>query len=272
MKKILALLVAAVLVLGAAGCSTQLTDMELLEQTYTNMQELESSKSEGSITIKMMGMTMDPFTYEILYEKPDKTYMKMDADLFGTGEKLSIEFLIQGEEVKLRSDFLDEVEPGLREMMEEAIIVDMENPQDYEEMFMELAEMTEFEVIDNPDGLDAKDYKTFEMTLDSEKLQQKMAEEMNLQEDFLPPEMEELSEEEQALYMQMVEEMLNNLKVDMVATMVVNTKTKHFHKLELDMGMEMPMPMADQMEVVKFSYKIEIEYLEFNTDLEFPEF
>lgn len=276
MKKILTLLVITAVVIGIAGCTRVLTDMELLEQTFANMQEMESYKAQGSITVKFMGMTTEPFLYEMLYEKPDKSYLKMDADIFGIGERITVEYLIQGGDIKLRSTFLDEAEPGYREVVEESLVADIENPRDYENTFMELADMVNFEIIDNPDGLDAKKYKTYKFVLDGEKLKQKIAEDMKLEEEYLPPEYAELNEEEQAAYLEMVDELLAQLDVAMEAVMVVDTGTKHFHSLQMDMAMDMPIPVpfgdSDEMEKIRISYNIEIEYLEINTEIEFPSF
>ena len=97
MKKILTLLVITAVVIGIAGCTRVLTDMELLEQTFANMQEMESYKAQGSITVKFMGMTTEPFLYEMLYEKPDKSYLKMDADIFGIGERITVNTLSKAE-------------------------------------------------------------------------------------------------------------------------------------------------------------------------------
>lgn len=274
MKKLLVLLAITAMVIGIAGCSKELTDLELLEQTFENMQEAESYKAQGNITIKFMGMTMDPFVYEMLYEKPDKSYLKMDADIFGTGEKITVEYLMQGDEIKLRSDFLDEVEVEFREMAEESLVAEMENPQDYQDTFMELADLVDFEIIDNPHGLDAKKYKTYKFVLDSDKLKEMIAAEMGLEDDFLPAEYDELSEEEKAAYLEMVDQMLDQLDIAMEAVMVLDTGTKYFHSLEMDMAMDMPIPFGEsgELEKIRINYNIEIEYTEINTELEFPSF
>jgi hypothetical protein len=99
---------------------------------------------------------------------------------------------------------------------------------------------------------------------------------MKLEEEYLPPEFAELSEEEQAAYLEMVDELLAQLDVAMEAVMVVDTGTKHFHSLQMDMAMDMPIPVpfgdSDEMEKIRISYNIEIEYLEINAEIEFPSF
>lgn len=274
MKKALTVFMIVALLLGVAGCGAQLTDLELLQKAYTNMQEIESFKSTGSIIIKMMGMTMDPLEYDILYQKPDKTYLSIDADVYGVGETLTIEYLVQGDDVRIRSDFLDELEPEFRISLEESMATEMENPLSYGDMFMDFADMTVFEATDNPDGLDAKQFKTYKLMVDGEMLKQQAAEEMGLTEDAFAEELEGLSEGEKAEFLKVVEEILDTLKVEIDAIVVVDAKTQYYHSLQMNMAVEMPIPSEPQgeIDVVGINYTIIIDYLEINTDLEFPEF
>lgn len=275
MKKLIALIAMTIMVVGAAGCQAQLTDLQLLEQAFANMETAESARTEASITIKMMGMTIDPITYEILFEKPDKTYMKMDADLFGTGEAATIEILLEDDAIKVRSGLFDELDAELQEILRESVAQEVENPSQYESILLELGDTTEFEAIDNPAGLDAKDYKAFKVTLEGQKLKDMVLDQMSFEDDFLPPDIEELNPEERDLVLAAIDEMLNDFTVKMEVVLVVNTKTKYFHHLKLNLDMSFPFPDFTgfgQQEVLNMSYIIEINYLEINTDLEFPTF
>lgn len=272
MKKFLVLLTVATLMLGIIGCNAQLSDLELMEKAYSNMQDMESFKSKGIVTIRMMGVTMDPINYDILYQKPDKSYFMIDADILGMGETLSIEYLIQGDDIRIRSEFLDELEPGFRAMVEESLATEMDNPLNYEEMVMDFADMTVFEVIDNPDDLDDKNYKSYKLTIDGELLKQEIFTELNMEDDLLPEDMDELSEEEQTMILQMIDDMLENMTVEVEAMIIVNTKTQYYHSLQMDIEMEMPIIIEDYTEVLEMDYTILLEYLEVNTELEFPEF
>ena len=275
MKRFLAIILAAFLVLSVAGCGSGLTDLELLQQTYNNMQTLESSQSEITVTINMMDVTLAPIKYEVLYQ-PDKTYIKMNLDLFGTGERAEFEILVQGSEVRLRSDMLEGMDEEIQEMFKTAVTEEMDNPQKYEDLFLEAEEMTNYTVIDNADGLDAKKFKTYKMTVDSEKLKQSVSKEMREEiEKQVLQSPEELDPAELAAIKAQIEHILTNLQVEMEAVMVVNTKTKHFHNLEMDMNVEFPMLLGteeEQPEIVSTRYKIIIDYLEINTDLDFPDF
>lgn len=273
MRKVFALLAAVILLIGVTGCGAQITEGELLAQAYDNMKTLESSRSTGSITISAMGMTMDPIEYEVLYEKPDKTYMKMDADFFGMGETTSFEILVQGEDIKIRSALLDQLDEQTRAAMEASLTTDMENPQEYEDMFLELQETTNYEIVDNPDGLDPKEFKTFKITLDADKLREQVAGEMNM-DDFLPPEAQGMDPAELAELQTAVEQMLTSMEVEMEAILVVNTETGFFKQLTMDMNMKLPFPAVGTQapQVMEMDYTIDIDYLEINTDLDFPDF
>ena len=66
--------------------------------------------------------------------------------------------------------------------------------------------------------------------------------------------------------------MLDSLKVTMDAVLVVNNKTAYFHSLEMDMGIEMSVPVEEETETMTFSYLINIQYLAVGTELDFPKF
>jgi len=67
MKKLLALILVVVIAISATGCGSGISDIDLLKQTYANMQELKSSKSKITVTISMMDITLAPIKYEVLY-------------------------------------------------------------------------------------------------------------------------------------------------------------------------------------------------------------
>ncbi len=275
MKKLLALILAVFLAISATGCGTGISDLEILKQTYENMQNLKSSKSKITVTISMEDITLPPIRYEVLYQ-PDKTFLKMDLDLFGTGEKTRFEILVQGSEVKLRSDMLEEVDEETQNTIKTAITEGMENPQKYEDLFLEAQEMTNYEVINNAYGLDAKKYKTFKMTVDSEKLKKTVSKEMREElENQMLQSPEDLDAAELAKVQNQIEHIIANLQVEMGAVAVVKIETKHFHSLEMDMSVKFPLFVGtetEQSEIVSTNYKIIIDYLAINTDLEFPDF
>lgn len=275
MKKHLALILVVLLSISVTGCGTEISDIDLLKQTYDNMQNMKSSKSEIAVTISMMDFTLAPIKYEVLYQ-PDKTYLKMDLDLFGTGEKTTFEILIEGSEVKLRSDMLEGVNEETQNAIRTAIIEDMENPQKYEGLFLEAQELTNYEVIDNADGLDAKKFKTFKITVDSETLKQSVSKEMREElENQLLQSPEELDPDELARLNAQIDHILANLQVEMEAVAVVNTEAKHFHSLEMDMSVKFPLFVGtetEQPEIVSTNYNIIINYLAINKVLVFPDF
>lgn len=200
----------------------------------------------------------------------------MDSDFFGTGEKTEFEILIQGSEVKLRSDMLEEEDEATQNAIKTAITQQLENPQKYEDLFLEAQEMANYEVISNADGLDAKKFKTYKMTVDREKLKQSVSQEMREEiEKQVLQSPEDLDPAELAEIKAQIEHILASLQVEMEAVAVVNTESKHFHSLEMDMNVEFPLLAGteeEQPEIVSTRYKIIIDYLEINTDLDFPDF
>jgi len=200
----------------------------------------------------------------------------MDSDFFGTGEKTEFEILIQGGEVKLRSDMLEEEDEATQNAIKTAITQQLENPQKYEDLFLEAQEMANYKVISNADGLDAKKFKTYKMTVDREKLKQSVSQEMREEiEKQVLQSPEDLDPAELAESKAQIEHILASLQVEMEAVAVVNTESKHFHSLEMDMNVEFPLLAGteeEQPEIVSTRYKIIIDYLEINTDLDFPDF
>ncbi|MTI96324.1 MAG: hypothetical protein FH749_12750 [Firmicutes bacterium] len=285
MKKLILICLCALMIL-AAGCgsgSVALSDEELLERAYSNMEAAESSHLEASFAVSAMGMRMEPIHYEILQEYPDRTYMKLDVEDWDTGELTTLEILMDGDNISLRSDSLDALDAESRALLEELYLEEIENPGEYENIFLDLEQTTNFSVIDNPAGLDAEAYRTYLFTLDGDKLTEMVLAEMDLQDELFPAETEDLEEWEIEMLEAMTEMFMASLSLEMEAILVVDVASEHFHSLSMDIKMELPLGELFEIEkedddffafpdMLQIRMEIELEYLAINTELEFPEF
>jgi len=271
-KRFLAFILSVAMLASLAACKSpgKISEGELLAQAYAKMEKADSVHLNATISIAMMGTALGDMEYEIMAQKPDKTYLKMDLDIFGTGQTEPFEMLVIGDEIKFRSQFLDSLDAEYREMIEEMLAAELENPQEFENMFLELEETAEFEVIENPEGL-GDEYTTYSFNLSNDKLTEMFSETLSVEE-FFPIDLEELTEEEREEVLDILQAMLDSLKVTMDAVLVVNNKTAYFHSLEMDMGIEMSVPVEEETETMTFSYLINIQYLAVGTELDFPKF
>lgn len=272
MKKVVALLLAALLAVGVAGCGG-LSDQDLLQKAFAKMETISSSRTEIIMDISAFG-EITTVNYEIMAEKSGKSYMKVNMDFMGTGERNTFEMLVDGDQVRFRSDFLGDADEELREAAEASMAEGVEDPTKYEDMFLELADTTVFELIDNPANLDPKNFKTYRIILDGEALKEMTLEELDLGSGLLPED-EELDDEELEELNSFLTAMLDSISVEMVAEVVINVKTNLFHSMKLDMDMDFTFPDIfgdeDGLEQISVRYTVRIKYLEINSKLEFPE-
>ena len=268
MKRTIALLAIILVAFSATGCSSKSSDLQILEKAFENMNTMQSCRTEASITFKFMGMTMGPIDYEILVEKPDKTYMKTKGDLLGLGEESLIEILNVDGKIQMRSDLFDELPPEMFDSeLEDSLAEELDNPQQFEEILLSLANTTEFKLLDNPASLDSKNYKTYEIILDGETLTEIIREAMDLEDSFVPPEIEDPEE------LEIYNQLMDSLSVEMVSQVVVDLKTNYFHSLDVTVNISLTMPeTVPGLLEFDMTGLIKIKYLEVNTQLAFPEF
>lgn len=279
MKKYLMLTLALVLVLSGAGCGkevAELSDWQLLEITYYNMQNLQSSRSSATLILSTEGFELEPMQYDV-WTTPDKTYMEMKISTFG--EEISYKVLVQGEQVQVKA--ITSSGEELEEIFQGSMAQQAQSTQQFEDMFLQLADTVNFTLISNPQGFAEKDFKTYKLALDSAQLKDIMEE---VTEDQLREALAESAkdlEDEDIDWNELqtlVEQMLTDMEIEMEATVVIDTKNQYFKQLTMNVTLTIPLPAFDDEMIedmptkITTISKITIDYLEVNADLQFPAF
>lgn len=277
-KKTLLLALVLILALGVTGCKVKTdskADTDLLTKAYTNMETVKTSKMKISLMIEAMGFAMPAVDFEV-WTAPDESYMDivMPAGAVGEGER--IEILVQGQEVKVRSNLLDGMEKELQEELKASLTEQLSVTNQFEDMVLGAKEL-EFKIIDNPSDLKESKYKTYKVELDKEKILSIL--DSDARKDLLGDMSEEfqgLSPAEQANFEEEMNKMLESMGLDIIATIVVDTETALFKRLSMDVNMEIPFPTDDELEgmpaTLGAKFAITADYMEINTDITFPKF
>lgn len=277
MKRFLVFTIAIALLICTTGCGNKISDVELLEKTFKNMECIESSKVVINFSLKMLGFTSGAATFEILNSK-EKIYFSMSfneempfLDLAGIG---TMEFLIEGDDVKIRSSLMKGLEDELAEEMANSLKTQATESLELAGLFLSDDDLASFTLVANPEDFKSKKYRSYEKDWDNKAIEKLLTEEIkklfieNLDsgDDDVDPE-EAVNE---------FDKVFAEMNVTMDSLLVVDTETQFLRFLKANIHFNLPIPSDSDSEwlpeSINASLEFVIDYLEINTELDFPEF
>lgn len=278
MKKFLVFAVTIALLIGSAGCTNQISDAELLEKTFNNMENMVSSKVSLTFSVGMLGFTTGAASFEILTSQ-EKSYVCIsfnseEMPLFDLAGIDTIEVLVEGDNVQIRSNLIKGLEEEFTEEIADSLKNQATDPLEFMDIILSDKDFQSFNPTDNPEEFNDNKYKSYRKTFDQETTGKLFDEESkillfkNLGLEDEDTDFDELKDD--------VEKVFKEMNFTMETFFVVDTETHFIRHLILTVTFDFPIPAEGETEwmpeTVKVNMEFVIDYLEINTKLIFPEF